>query len=58
MGRVLVNVMQSHWPVHFIAPDGKTRIGPWLLLDSHEEVLATLRWAACLRRNWRSMRVL
>ncbi len=44
MGRVLVNAMQSHWPVHFIAPDAKTRIGPWLLLDSQQEVLTTLRW--------------
>jgi hypothetical protein len=25
-------------------PDGRTRIGPWLLLDSHNEVLAILRW--------------
>jgi hypothetical protein len=42
--RVLVNVMQTDWSVHFIGPDGKTRIGPWLLLDSHDEVLEILRW--------------
>ncbi len=24
--------------MHFIAPDGKTRIGPWLLHDSHDDV--------------------
>ena|ERR1700733_6696010 len=39
MARVLCNVMESDWAVHFIAPDGKTRIGPWLLLDSHDEVV-------------------
>ena len=44
MHRVLVNVASSDWAVHFISPDGKTRIGPWLLFDSHEEVLAILRW--------------
>jgi hypothetical protein len=44
MARVLCNVMFSDWSVHFIAPDGRTRIGPWLLLDSHEEVRAILRW--------------
>ena len=44
MHRVLVNVMSSEWSVHFIAPDGTTRIGPWLLHDSHEEVLKILRW--------------
>jgi hypothetical protein len=44
MARVLCNVMESDWAVHFIAPDGKTRIGPWLLLDSHDEVRAILRW--------------
>jgi hypothetical protein len=37
-------VIQNGWSVHFIGPDGKTRIGPWLLLDSHEEVLAIFRW--------------
>jgi hypothetical protein len=44
MARVLVNVMGNDWGVHFIAPDGRTRIGPWLLLDGHEEVLAILQW--------------
>jgi hypothetical protein len=45
MARVLVNVMASDdWSVHFIGPDGQTRIGPWLLLDSHDEVRAILRW--------------
>ena len=31
-------------PSDFIGPDGRTRIGPWLLFDSHEEVLEILRW--------------
>jgi hypothetical protein len=36
--------MTSDWSVNFIGPDGKTRNGPWLLLDSHDEVRAILRW--------------
>ncbi len=36
--------MQSDWAVHFIAPDGRTRIGPWLLHDTHEEVRRLLSW--------------
>jgi hypothetical protein len=44
MARVLCNVMTRDWSVNFIAADGKTRIGPWLLFDSHEEVRAMLRW--------------
>lgn len=28
--------------MHFIGPDGQTRIGPWLLHDSHDEVLKIL----------------
>jgi hypothetical protein len=44
MHRVLVNVASSDWAVHFIGPDGKTRIGPSLLHDSHEEVLKILKW--------------
>jgi hypothetical protein len=44
MARVLCNVMTSDWSVNFIGPNGKTRIGPWLLLDSHDEVRAILRW--------------
>jgi hypothetical protein len=44
MARVLVNVTANDWGVHFIAPDGRTRIRPWLLLDGHDEVLAILRW--------------
>jgi hypothetical protein len=43
MPRVLVNVMSNDWAVHFIGPDGKTRIGPWLLLDGPEEVRAVLQ---------------
>ena len=43
--RVLVNVAQSDWAVHFVGPDGRTRIGPWLLCDSHDEVLKILHWA-------------
>jgi len=44
MHRVLVNIALNDWTVHFIGPDGKTRISPWLLHDSHEEVLEILRW--------------
>ena len=44
MPRVLVNVMSNDWAVHFIGPDGKTRIGPWLLFDGPDEVRAILRW--------------
>lgn len=44
MHRVLVNVASSDWSVHFIGPDGKMCIGPWLLLDSQEDVLRILRW--------------
>jgi hypothetical protein len=52
--------MSSDWSVHFIAPDGRTRIGPWLLLDSHEEVRAILRWGHAtpeeMREHENSMR--
>lgn len=27
-----------------VGPDGQTRVGPWLLLDSHDEVRDILRW--------------
>jgi len=42
--RVLMNITRSDWAVHFIAPNGRTRIGPWLLLDSETEVDEILRW--------------
>ena len=45
MPRVLCNVMTDDWSVNFIGPDGKTGIGPWLLLNSHDEVRAILSWA-------------
>jgi hypothetical protein len=45
MHRVLMNVMESDWSVHFIAPDGRTRIGPWLLLDDKAELDAIFRWS-------------
>jgi hypothetical protein len=35
-------VMGSDWSVHFIAPERRTRIGRWLLLDGHDEVHAIL----------------
>jgi hypothetical protein len=45
MPRVLVNIQSGdYWSVHFIGPDNNTRIGPWLLLDSHDEARAILRW--------------
>ena len=60
MARVLVNVMASGWSVHFIGPDGRTRIGPWLLCDSHEEVRDILKWgeasAAEMAEHERSIR--
>ena len=49
MHRVLVNVMASDWAVHFIAPDGHTRIGPWLLHDSHDE---PRRWSCSPMLSW------
>jgi hypothetical protein len=44
--RVLVNVSSSDWAVHFIAPDGRTRIGPWLLHDTADEVEKLLAWGS------------
>ena len=45
MPRVLVNIQSNDgWSVHFIGPDNISRIGPWLLLDSHDEARAILRW--------------
>jgi hypothetical protein len=41
-----MNVSQAGWAVHFIAPDGRTRIGPWLLLQNDDEVVKILRWGA------------
>jgi len=40
----MANIASADWAFHFIAPDGKTRVGPWLLMDSHASVLNTLRW--------------
>jgi hypothetical protein len=42
--RVLVNVAERDWAVHFIGPDGRTRIGPWLLLENDAAVVKILRW--------------
>jgi hypothetical protein len=50
MNRVLVNVLPGDWSVHFIGPDGQTRIWPWLLQD---EVRKLLRWAIRPRRHRR-----
>lgn len=44
MPRILVNIQSSEWSVHFMAADCKTRIGPWLLFDTHDEVREILRW--------------
>jgi hypothetical protein len=44
--RVLSNVMESDWSLHCIGPDGQTRVGPWLLLDSHDEVREILPWGS------------
>jgi hypothetical protein len=44
MPRVLMNIMETDWSVHFIGPDHSTRVGPWLLFDCREEVIAILQW--------------
>jgi hypothetical protein len=44
VNRILFNVAGSSWAVHFIGPDGWTRIGPWLLLDTHDQVRRIIRW--------------
>jgi hypothetical protein len=44
MPRVLVNIQSGEWSMHFIGPDNRTRFGPWLLLDTHEDARAILRW--------------
>ena len=54
--RVLANVAKSDWAVHFIGPDGRTRIGPWLLFDSHKEVLEILRWGDISADEFENMR--
>ena len=36
--------MERDWSVTFTDTDHKTRIGPWLLCDSHDEVLRILTW--------------
>lgn len=41
---ILCNVAGRTWSVHFIDADGKTRIGPWLLLSSAAGVDRILRW--------------
>jgi hypothetical protein len=56
--------MKSDWSVHFIGPDGQTRIGPWLLHDSQAEVMKILEWCGitpeeledhhCAIRRWGS----
>jgi hypothetical protein len=53
MNRVLVNVMSGDWSVHFIGPDGQTRIRPWLLHDSHDEVKKLLRWGNPAADEWK-----
>jgi hypothetical protein len=37
------HLMESNWAVHFIDTDGQTRIGPWLLCDSHDDVSSTVQ---------------
>lgn len=41
---ILCHVIQSGWSVTFTETDGQTRIGPWLLCNSHEDVLQILTW--------------
>jgi hypothetical protein len=38
MARALCDVMTRVSSVNFIGPDAKTRVGAWLLLNSHDEV--------------------
>jgi hypothetical protein len=42
--RISCHVMSSDWAVHFIDTDYRTRIGPWLLCDSAEDVEKSLVW--------------
>lgn len=60
MARVLVNVTRSDWAIHFIGPDGRTRVGPWLLLESADQVRTILKWggasAADLEEHATNMR--
>jgi hypothetical protein len=42
---ITCNVMASDWAVHFIDTDYRTRIGPWLLCDSADEVVRVLEGA-------------
>jgi hypothetical protein len=34
----------ARWAVHFIDSDYRTRIGSWLLCDSHDDVLKIFHW--------------
>jgi len=43
--RVLVSVLVVHeWSVTFVRTATNTRIGPWLLFDTHDEVRTMLAW--------------
>jgi hypothetical protein len=58
MARVLCNVMTDDWSVNFVGPDGKTGVGPWLLLNSHDEVRPSFIGAILLPRIWQSTRTI
>ncbi len=42
--RISCHVMRNGWTVHFLDSDGRSRIGPWLLCDCHDEVLKIFAW--------------
>src|SRR5882757_7483512 len=43
--RILINFQSQDWSVHFMDSDGKTRIGPWLLFDSADDIRRIFKWA-------------
>ena len=42
MHELIANIQGNGWAVHFLETDCRTRVGPWLLLDTHERVLMML----------------
>ncbi len=42
--KVMCHVMSSHWSVTFADYEAQTPIGPWVICDTHEEVVKILLW--------------
>ena len=42
MHELIANIQGNGWAVHFLETGCRTRVGPWLLLKTHERVLAML----------------